>query len=92
MRISQPARDARKKVHLARLAAKASASADDYARMYANQPSEVRRKVQYDKDRAVMRAAKHAVQDALIAEAGAGVAAFEGVSGQMATAGAGSDE
>jgi len=93
MRISQPARDARKKVHLARLAAKGSASAEDYARMFANQPSEQRRKEKFETDRAAFRAAKHALTDALVAEAGAGVAAFEGAgSGQMATAGAGGDE
>ena len=89
MRISEAARDARKKVHLARLAAKANSSAEEYARMYANQPSEQRRAEQYNKERAAFRLAKHAAQDALIAEAGAGVAAFEGAgSGQMATVGA----
>ena len=83
MRISQAARDARKKVQLARLGAKATQDSETYARMFASQPSEIAKKKRLEAARASFRMAKYAIQDALIAEAGAGVAAFS--TGSMST-------
>ena len=96
MRISQAARDARKKVQMARLAAAQANELDEdgqptYPRMFAAQPSEVRRKAVFDEERAAYRVAKYAAQDAIIAEAGAGVAAFAS-GGGIATVSAGADD
>lgn len=93
MIISQAARDARKKVQMARLAAAEANEVDEngdptYPRMYAAQPSQIARKAAYDEERAAYRLAKYAVQDAIIAEASGNIAAFD-TGGAMATASAG---